>query len=396
MPRLRAVLVAATAGARGAGPRAAPPAVAPAPPAPLPPTPTTHVYVSRHQWRLHAGRREPGGIEQGSSSSKRALAARATTSPAYFERARDQWDSGPPEVEAGGAAAQDTVGVLLLNLGGPETLADVEPFLYNLFADPDIIRLPSSLQFLQPVIAQLVSAARAPKSREGYQSIGGGSPLRRITEDQAAALREALERKGLNAHTYVAMRYWKPFTGARGCVGRTRRGAVWLTLVARARPVPLPTTRTLAGWLPACPPPPRSPPPTPCSRAEEAIEAVKRDGITRLVVLPLYPQFSVSTSGSSLRLLEKLLKEDPVLQQVWGQRVQQGARGGTSRRARPSALTRAPSPPGAARCHPVVVPARGVRARHGGPHLRRADQVCRPARRGDLLLGARRAQVVRG
>lgn len=154
-----------------------------------------------------------------------------------------------------------TVGVLLLNLGGPETLDDVQPFLYNLFADPDIIRLPSAIQFLQPLIANLISTLRTPKSREGYESIGGGSPLRKITEEQADALTSSLEKKGLQAKTYVAMRYWKPFT-------------------------------------------------------EEAIEEIKKDGISSLVVLPLYPQFSVSTSGSSLRLLEKLLKEDSHLRGV--------------------------------------------------------------------------------
>lgn len=152
----------------------------------------------------------------------------------------------------------ERIGVLLLNLGGPETLDDVQPFLYNLFADPDIIRLPAPLQFLQPVIASAVAALRSPKSKEGYESIGGGSPLRKITEEQADALAKSLRAGGINAHTYVAMRYWKPFT-------------------------------------------------------EEAIEAIKSDGITSLVVLPLYPQFSVSTSGSSLRLLEKLLKTDPGL-----------------------------------------------------------------------------------
>lgn len=61
----------------------------------------------------------------------------------------------------------DKVGVLLLNLGGPETLDDVQPFLYNLFADPDIIRLPGPVQFLQPAIASLISTLRAPKSAEG-------------------------------------------------------------------------------------------------------------------------------------------------------------------------------------------------------------------------------------
>lgn len=150
------------------------------------------------------------------------------------------------------------LGILLLNLGGPETLDDVQPFLYNLFADPDIIRLPASVQFLQPLIANIISMLRTPKSREGYESIGGGSPLREITEQQARALEESLQTKGIQAKTYVAMRYWKPFT-------------------------------------------------------EEAIEDIKNDGVTSLVVLPLYPQFSVSTSGSSLRLLERILKEDAYL-----------------------------------------------------------------------------------
>eukprot|EP00890_Picochlorum_soloecismus_P002560 jgi/Picsp_1/3304/NSC_06143-R1_ferrochelatase ii len=156
---------------------------------------------------------------------------------------------------------EETIGVLLLNLGGPETLEDVQPFLYNLFADPDIIRLPASVQFLQPLIANLISMARTPKSREGYEAIGGGSPLRAITEEQADALSAALISKGIKAKSYVAMRYWKPFT-------------------------------------------------------EEAIEKMKEDGIMNLVVLPLYPQFSVSTSGSSLRLLEKLLRDDSHLRQV--------------------------------------------------------------------------------
>uniref|UniRef100_A0A804IQE1 Ferrochelatase n=1 Tax=Musa acuminata subsp. malaccensis TaxID=214687 RepID=A0A804IQE1_MUSAM len=83
------------------------------------------------------------------------------------------------------SAAQERVGVLLLNLGGPETLNDVQPFLFNLFADPDIIQLPRLFWFLQRPLAQLMPVFRAPKSKEGYAAIGGGSPLRRITDDQA-------------------------------------------------------------------------------------------------------------------------------------------------------------------------------------------------------------------
>ena len=71
------------------------------------------------------------------------------------------------------------LGVLLLNLGGPDKLEDVRPFLYNLFSDPEIIRLPSPL--LQAPLAWLISSLRFKKSQENYKKIGGGSPLRSIT-----------------------------------------------------------------------------------------------------------------------------------------------------------------------------------------------------------------------
>ncbi|KAH1105433.1 hypothetical protein J1N35_009201 [Gossypium stocksii] len=157
--------------------------------------------------------------------------------------------------------AEEKLGVLLLNLGGPETLNDVQPFLYNLFADPDIIRLPRLLRFLQRPLAKLISVLRAPKSKEGYAAIGGGSPLRKITDEQADALRMALEAKNIHANVYVGMRYWFPFT-------------------------------------------------------EEAIEQIKRDRITKLVVLPLYPQFSISTTGSSIRVLQRIFKEDAYLSRL--------------------------------------------------------------------------------
>ncbi|XP_021889834.1 ferrochelatase-2, chloroplastic-like [Carica papaya] len=166
--------------------------------------------------------------------------------------------SKTPDITAPPLIGDEKIGVLLLNLGGPETLDDVQPFLFNLFADPDIIRLPRLFRFLQKPLAQFISVFRAPKSKEGYASIGGGSPLRRITDEQAEELRKSLWAKNVPAKVYVGMRYWHPFT-------------------------------------------------------EEAIEQIKRDGITKLVVLPLYPQFSISTSGSSLRLLESLFREDEYL-----------------------------------------------------------------------------------
>lgn len=151
------------------------------------------------------------------------------------------------------------VGVLLLNLGGPEQLEDVRPFLFNLFSDPEIIRLP--FPWLQRPLAWLISNSRAKQSQENYQQIGGGSPLRHITEQQADALQEALKAQGQDAKMYIGMRYWYPFT-------------------------------------------------------EEAIAQIKRDDIEELIILPLYPQFSISTSGSSFRLLERLWLEDASLEQI--------------------------------------------------------------------------------
>jgi ferrochelatase len=148
------------------------------------------------------------------------------------------------------------VGVLLLNLGGPEKPADVQPFLFNLFSDPEIIRIP--FPALQKPLAWFISSRRAKTSQANYQQIGGGSPLRRITEAQGAALKTALQEKGKDAEVYIGMRYWHPFT-------------------------------------------------------EEAVAHIKRDNIEKLVVLPLYPQYSISTSGSSFRLLEQLWQDDAQL-----------------------------------------------------------------------------------
>lgn len=76
----------------------------------------------------------------------------------------------------------------------------------------DIIRLPRPFQFLQGSIAKFISVVRAPKSKEGYAAIGGGSPLRKITDEQADAIQMALQAKNIAANVYVGMRYWYPFT----------------------------------------------------------------------------------------------------------------------------------------------------------------------------------------
>ena len=104
------------------------------------------------------------------------------------------------------------LGILLLNLGGPEKQQDVEGFLYNLFADPDIIRLPPGLSLFQKPLAMFIAKRRAPKSKEAYQSIGGGSPIVAYTSEQASLIETELAERGLPSKAYFAMRYWHPFT----------------------------------------------------------------------------------------------------------------------------------------------------------------------------------------
>src|SRR5215470_4913786 len=103
------------------------------------------------------------------------------------------------------------VGVVLFQLGGPDTLEAIEPFLFNLFCDPDIIDFPFARIGRKP-LAKLISTTRAKKVRHHYSVIGGGSPIRRFTERQAQALEHTLNESGVDARCFVAMRYWHPFT----------------------------------------------------------------------------------------------------------------------------------------------------------------------------------------
>ena len=103
------------------------------------------------------------------------------------------------------------VGVVLFQLGGPDTLEAIEPFLFNLFCDPDIIDFPFARIGRKP-LAKLISTTRAKKVQHHYSTIGGGSPIRRFTEQQARALQLKLNGFGLDARCFVAMRYWHPFT----------------------------------------------------------------------------------------------------------------------------------------------------------------------------------------
>ena len=118
------------------------------------------------------------------------IAAAAALAPSRPPRAAMSRKAAVAELPVQQPAKTDEgpIAVLLLNLGGPETSEDVEPFLYNLFADPDIIRLPPALAGLQTAIAWLVAKRRAPKSRAAYDSIGGGSPILEYTTQQALSL----------------------------------------------------------------------------------------------------------------------------------------------------------------------------------------------------------------
>src|ERR1700686_154429 len=136
------------------------------------------------------------------------------------------------------------VGVVLFQLGGPDTLEAIEPFLFNLFCDPDIIDFPFARIGRKP-LAKLISSTRARKVQHHYATIGGGAPIRRFSEQQARALQRKLVRSGLDARWFIAMRSWHPFTA-------------------------------------------------------EAIEQLRAAQCDQVVLLPLYPHYSSTTTGSSL------------------------------------------------------------------------------------------------
>ncbi len=143
------------------------------------------------------------------------------------------------------------IGILLLNMGGPDNLEDIPAFLYNLFSDRGIIRLGPSL--LQKPLAWFIARKRAPKSKEIYAKIGGGSPLKKITGAQAKALQHSLRLDG-DFVVRVAMRYWRP-------------------------------------------------------TAVEAVNELLALQVEKIIALPLYPHYSRATSGSSLSDLRKTLRD---------------------------------------------------------------------------------------
>jgi ferrochelatase len=142
--------------------------------------------------------------------------------------------------------------VVLFNLGGPDSLDAVAPFLRNLFSDPAIIRVPQPFRWL---IANLISRRRAPFAQTIYAQIGGRSPILEETEAQGRALEAALAGEGVTARCFIAMRYWHPF-------------------------------------------------------AAETARKIKAFAPDRIVLLPLYPQFSTTTTQSSFADWDKVAKQN--------------------------------------------------------------------------------------
>ena len=133
--------------------------------------------------------------------------------------------------------------VVLFNLGGPDSLAAVRPFLFNLFRDPAIIQLPAPARY---ALAALISTTRNKPAQANYAIMGGRSPLLPETEAQARALEAELKAQGHDTRVFISMRYWKP-------------------------------------------------------RAAETAKAVAAFAPDEIVLLPLYPQFSTTTTGSSVK-----------------------------------------------------------------------------------------------
>ncbi len=139
--------------------------------------------------------------------------------------------------------------IILFNLGGPDNKDAVKPFLFNLFNDPAIIGAPT---FIRRPLASFISWRRATVAQEIYDEIGGKSPILEQTEEQRAALEESLAPEG-NAKVFMCMRYWHPMS-------------------------------------------------------EEVVEQVKDYAPDHVILLPLYPQFSTTTTGSSLEDWERAAK----------------------------------------------------------------------------------------
>jgi ferrochelatase len=148
--------------------------------------------------------------------------------------------------------ADEKLGVVLLNMGGPDALDDVPPYLLNIFRDPFILDMP--LGFLvRPWLSRIIVKKRAQASADRYRQIGGKTPLNGIAENQAVAIKKALAQRGIEAVVEPGMRYWHPFTA-------------------------------------------------------EAVARLANRGVHRVVALSMYPAYSHATSGSSFADFQRAVK----------------------------------------------------------------------------------------
>ena len=144
--------------------------------------------------------------------------------------------------------------IILFNLGGPDKLENVEPFLFNLFNDPAILNLPTILRY---PLAKLISNRRAPVAKKIYQHLGGSSPILKLTKKQSSALEKKLNQNqtGDEHKCFIVMRCWNP-------------------------------------------------------RARDVIKDVQLFDPDEIVLLPLYPQYSAATSGSSIKEWKDVCKKN--------------------------------------------------------------------------------------
>ena len=144
--------------------------------------------------------------------------------------------------------------VILFNLGGPDKLENVEPFLFNLFNDPAILNVPS---FFRYPLAKIISNRRAPVAKKIYKELGGSSPILELTKDQSNSLEKSLNEneKKDEYKCFIVMRCWHP-------------------------------------------------------RAEEVIKNVQSYGPGEIILMPLYPQYSAATSGSSIKEWRDVCKKN--------------------------------------------------------------------------------------
>ncbi len=141
--------------------------------------------------------------------------------------------------------------VVLFNLGGPDSLEAVEPFLFNLFSDHDIFKIPVG----QKIFAKIMSSLRAPKVRKKYRQIGGKSPINEWTELQRSMLQEELQKVVGNVEVYTAMRYWNP-------------------------------------------------------AIKDVAETISKKTLDMILLLPLYPHYSITTTGSSFNEWRRVYQGD--------------------------------------------------------------------------------------